>query len=109
MVARLMAAARRDPLGVPELDAEARDGLLRSFAPVWEIETAGDDDRIGTLAWSDAPSRVVAVDRPVAYRRLTYTRFGGEVLIQLVYPVWFPQRPATSTCCRAGSTAWCSA
>lgn len=69
--------------------------LILRHAPALEVETASDDDRIGTLHWDGAPPRL-AVDSaaPAAYVRAAYTHFGGRVRLQLVYTFWFPARPA---------------
>ena len=39
------------------------------------------------------PAPDVDVAHPTVYRRLAFTRYGGHVLLQLVYTVWFPERP----------------
>jgi len=62
-------------------------------APALQIDTATDDDRIGTLHWG-AAGVPIAVDlrQPAAYVRTAYTRFGGRSRLQLVYTFWFPSR-----------------
>ncbi len=89
----VMAQAHLDPLGVPRFGSEAKDILMRQFAPVFEIETAGSDDRIGTLLWGSGLAPSVDLSRPTVYRRMAFTRYGDRVLAQLVYTVWFPERP----------------
>jgi hypothetical protein len=96
-VAQIVSNMGRDALGAPLLSAEEREILWRAFAPVFEIETAGDYDRFGPLSWVAGPSPAVDVSRPTAYRRLAFTRVEGRVHLQLVYTIWFPERP------RAGS------
>ena len=86
---------QRDPLGLPMIDGRALDRLLRHHAPIIDVETAADDDRIGRPAWPEgdrAPQ--VRIDEPVLYTRLTHARFDGRWLPQLVYTFWFPARPA---------------
>ena len=39
----------------------------------------------------------VDITAPVVYRRIAHTRYRGQVLLQLVYSVWLPARPNTST------------
>ena len=65
-------------------------------APEVEVDTATDDDRIGSLRWADADAPSIAVDtaQPAAYVRAAYTHFAGRVRLQLVYTFWFPARPA---------------
>ena len=107
------AYARRNPdaLGVPRLSPPDAALLLRAYAPDIHIETRGHYDRFGALQWgadsmlpdafeasrpgsAQAPS--VVVDQPVTYQRLAYTRYQGQTLLQLVYSVWFPERPRVS-------------
>ncbi len=93
-VRAILARGRLDRLGIPHFSAADRAALLQGFAPVFEIEGAGVDDRFGPLLWRNGPSPEVDVARPVVYRRLALTRWGGDVLVQLVYTIWFPERPA---------------
>lgn len=85
--------ARPDALGIPDYTAEAREALFQRHAPVWEVQTQGNDDRIGTPVWIDEATLAVDTGRPVSYTLLSYTRFQGDVLTQLNYLVWFPSRP----------------
>jgi hypothetical protein len=89
--------APRNSMGMPALSANEWARLFDAHAPLFEVETAGDDDRIGALQWhdgaalDDAPSVDIAL--PSVYRRISYTRIGGKTYAQLVYSVWFPSRP----------------
>ena len=85
--------APTDLLGIPRLSRENRDRLLRAFAPIFEIDTSGIYDRFGPLAWGAGPAPEVDMSHPVAYRRLALTRYRGGILAQLVYTIWFPERP----------------
>lgn len=87
---------RTDALGIPRFTDSEREVLFQAYAPAFEIETTGDHDRFGPLAWRNGPAPEVDIDRPVAFRRLAYTRFYGKILAQLVYTIWFPERPADS-------------
>ena len=80
-----------DALGIPRPGAAALDRLFATFAPVWEVDVANADDRIGTPVWRDGRLSV-DTKRPVVFRKLSYTRFHGHVLLQLNYIVWFPAR-----------------
>lgn len=92
-VGEIVAGATRDALGMPRLSEDERDALLRAYAPAFEIEVSGAYDRFGPLAWRDGATPQVDVSHPLAYRRLAYTRYHGRVLLQLVYTIWFPERP----------------
>jgi hypothetical protein len=99
----VLAAAPVDALGVPRIDEAGRELLFDAFAPSFEIATRADYDRFGPLQWIDL-SGLVARDadrywldvdpsQPVVYRRLAFTRHGDAVLPQLVYTIWFSERP----------------
>ncbi|MGM9425883.1 hypothetical protein [Hydrogenophaga sp. MI9] len=83
-----------DALGIPALDDTAARRLLAVHAPVIDIETAADHDRPGRLGWGSSPAPEVDVRAPVVYQRIAHTRLGGRTLPQLVYSVWFAERPA---------------
>lgn len=92
-VRELLARTPRDALGVPQLAPQDEALLLRAYAPRYEIETLGPWDRFGALTWGDDGVPRVDTTRPVVYRRLVHTRFEGRVRLQLVYTLWFPERP----------------
>ena len=89
--------APRDSLGIPTLSANDWAQLFDAHAPVFEVESATDDDRIGAVQWprdvafGDAP--FVDSSRPSVYRRLSSTRIAGKTYSQLVFSVWFRSRP----------------
>ncbi|BBJ24384.1 hypothetical protein [Candidatus Nitrotoga sp. AM1P] len=80
-----------DPLGIPMPTGTDLDRLFDTFAPVWEVDVIDNNDRIGMARWDNGP--VVDVTRPTLYRKVSHTRFGNQVLLQLNYVVWFPARP----------------
>ncbi|ABS62056.1 hypothetical protein Plav_0433 [Parvibaculum lavamentivorans DS-1] len=95
-VSALVRAAPRSALGLPKFSADEVARLAAAFAPVFEIETQSDDDRLGSPFWQREGGELlpaIDVSRPAATTRLVYTRFEGRVLPQLVYTVWFPARP----------------
>ena len=92
-IADLLARAARDPLGIPQFDAGERERLFATFAPVFEIETTGAYDRIGSLHWEGGSAPSVDIAEPVVYRHLAHARYREQTLVQLVYLAWFPQRP----------------
>lgn len=85
----------RDALGIPLLGEVELAALLRRHAPELSIETRSDDDRPGHVTRNSAP--FVNSAEPVLYTQLAYTRFGGQVLPQLVYSWWFAARTAQSS------------
>jgi len=92
-VSEILSRTSKHPLGLPQLTGRERDRLFATYAPIFEIETNGDPDRIGRLFWSSAATPQVDVSRSVVYRRLGYTRAGNHTLLQLVYTAWMPERP----------------
>lgn len=96
-VAAILHASADNPLGIPEPTGKQRDALFATFAPQWHIDTLTDDDLPGTPVYL-AGETLAQVDtaRPAVFRRLSHTRFDGEVLLQLNYITWFKSRPFTS-------------
>lgn len=92
-VAELLARSAKQPFGVPQLDDAEQARLLATYAPVFEVETTGAFDRPGALHWTDAVHPVVDQQHAVVYQRITHTRYHGRTLLQLVYTLWFSERP----------------
>jgi hypothetical protein len=84
-----------DALGLPIVSADRARQLLAAHAPVFEIETSGAFDTFGAPRWRDDGRIEVDALRPVVYERLTHTVVEGQALLQLVYTLWFPERPAS--------------
>ena len=97
-VASLLSDARQNPLAIPVVSGGALEALLATHAPVWMVGQASSSDQIGTPIWdSGRDEGVIVVDQaaPAVFGRLSFTWFDGEILPQLVYAVWFPERPKT--------------
>jgi hypothetical protein len=94
--AHIVRQTERDAMGLPLYSAKDRQILFQSHAPVWEVETLGDDDRIGSPFWDDTGDLAVDIRQPVTFTLLSFTRFGSEALTQLNYIIWFPSRPKQS-------------
>lgn len=81
-----------DPLGIPLPTATELNQLLETFAPIWEVDVIDENDHIGMVLWKEnEPS--IDITRPTLYHKVSHTRFGNLVLLQLNYIVWFPARP----------------
>ncbi len=83
----------QDALGLPRLESAAAEALLAEHAPLFEIEAEGAYDHFGMPRWQASGVIGVDTDTPVVYQRLAHTLVQGEPLVQLVYTVWFPERP----------------
>jgi hypothetical protein len=81
-------------LDPPDEDLEA---LFAFHAPSFEVETTGDYDRPGALRWRWGAMPEVEAAEPAVYRHVAYTRYRGTTLVQLVYSVWFSERPPQSS------------
>jgi hypothetical protein len=92
-VATTLAFAEPGRLGLLRVPPEAQARLLAAYAPVFEVDTAGDFDRIGAPRWGQGGRIEVAAGAPVVYGRLAQTRYRGRALLQLVYAAWFDERP----------------
>lgn len=96
-VARILERAAGNPLGISEPGEAELQELLAAYAPSFEIAVKADFDRFGALRWPrDGDAPVVDGAQPVVYAHPAWTRYRGRVLLQLVYTIWFPERPPRS-------------
>ena len=97
-VAGMLERARLDPLGQPLFTDREIELLAATYAPTFDIAVTGDYDRFGELRWrrGSATPEVNAAE-PAVYVQRAYTRYGERVLLQLVYTLWFPERPKNGT------------
>lgn len=92
MVPKFLGNESHDELGRVGLPTSSRIALAEEHAPAWWIETAGDYDRPGApVLREDGPA--IDTARPVIYWQSSFTRFGGETLLQMNYLIWFSARP----------------
>ena len=82
-----------DSLGVPQLSHTLKQQLLAAHAPVFLIEQQSPADAPGAVMLGSDGLAVVESDKPTLYQRVSFTRYRGRSLIQLVYTLWFPERP----------------
>ena len=96
-VAAMVDRTHFDPLGHPTLSPREFERLVSAYAPSFDVELAGDYDRFGLLRWRrDAALPEVDPAEAAVYVQPAYTRYGESVLLQLVYTIWFPERPPRS-------------
>lgn len=93
-VRNILANAARGPLRVPEPQGGALNALFSTYAPSFDIVTTGRYDEPGALHWGAGPLLEVDASAPVVYAQAAHTRYGGITLLQLVYTLWFSERPA---------------
>ncbi len=92
----IMTASTENALAIPTLTETDLTKLYDHHAPVFEIDTADNDDRIGSIMLKDGYPLVNTNDVQV-YRYPSYTRIKEHTLLQLNYMIWFPSRPKTSS------------
>ncbi len=95
VVASMLARGADDPLGIAEPQRHDLQRLFAAYAPSFEVEITADHDRFGALrlrrgmATPEVDASFAAV-----YAHAAWTRYRGRALLQLVYTIWFPERPA---------------
>jgi hypothetical protein len=90
---RIVASAEHDALGIPIYSSTDLEALFWIHAPVWEVQTEAEYDRIGAPIWRPGGKLDIDTRQPTIYTLLSFTRFGKEILTQLNYIIWFPARP----------------
>jgi hypothetical protein len=83
-----------DPLGIPELSRFDRTALLAAHAPVFEIDVTGAYDRPGTVTLDAEDRPAVDTSTATLYTRTAHALIGGQPHLQLVYAIYFTERPA---------------
>jgi hypothetical protein len=97
-VESILKDASDNPLQIPEISTGTLQSILTSFAPVLEIDTSGDFDKIGAPFWDASQTISVDTEHPWVYTYASYVRFNHQILLQLNYVVWFSARPKTGAC-----------
>lgn len=85
--------SKRDALGQLALSSDQELEMFEKYAPVFRAKQTGPFDRIGEIVWSDSGEVMVDTTAPTVYIDLTYTRFHGQILPQLIYVAWVSERP----------------
>ncbi len=93
-VAALIDLSAQNALNIPDLSGSVLAEMAALYAPVFAVEETTDADKVGRPLVADSTG-VPNTDEsdPTVYVRLAHTRMDGEVLPQLVYTIWFPERP----------------
>jgi hypothetical protein len=96
-LSRIIKSSSNNVLKIPEPSLNNRQKLFDNFAPIFEIDTVTNNDRIGTVEWDKNDVSKINTDLAKVYRYLSFTRLFDKILLQLNYIIWFPSRPKTST------------
>jgi hypothetical protein len=94
-ITKILKASSTNQLGIPQLTSLQLQQLLAHFAPVWEIDTRNDTDKIGAVRLDNDNQPQIDTNQPTVYVSHQYTRWHGKVLLQLVYQIWLPAREKT--------------
>ena len=98
-VAALLGRGELDALGQPALSEREFSRIAALYAPSFEIAVTGDYDRFGQLRWGRGdPVPEVDSTATAVYVQQAFTRYrdgngGDQILLQLVYTIWFAERP----------------
>jgi hypothetical protein len=92
-IANMIKESRDTELNIPSFTQGQLNQLAEHFAPVFLVDELNDADKIGHPVWSTALLPEIDLSRPVSFVRLAYTWFNNTILPQLVYTIWFPERP----------------
>jgi hypothetical protein len=93
-VAAILGRAELDALGQPDLSQRELGRIAAVYAPSFDIAVSGDYDRFGQLRWTrGAQAPEVDAAAATAYVQQSFTRYRERILLQLVYTIWFPERP----------------
>jgi hypothetical protein len=95
-IAEIIKKSSKNPLKIPLPVADDQQLLFNSFAPLFEIDVATNDDRIGYPVLQTEAAPRINTSRPAVFQHLSHTRIGDKVLLQLNYTIWFPSRPKSS-------------
>ena len=95
-VADIIKQSSENPLHSPFPSPEQQKRLFDNFAPIFEIDTASEADKIGSPAWQGGKYPGVDTSKPIVYRHMSHTRIRNQTLLQLNYTIWFPSRPKNS-------------
>ncbi|MDD5266305.1 MAG: hypothetical protein PHO08_04145 [Methylococcales bacterium] len=94
-IAAMLKPAYDNPLGIPHLISSQLQQLLAHFAPIWEIDTRNDTDKIGSVGLDSDKQPLINVSQPTVYVAHEYARWHGRVVLQLIYQIWLPAREKT--------------
>jgi len=96
-VESILTLAAENPLKIPLPSKKEMASLFATYAPIWEIDTVTDNDKVGAVYWPAADALPkIDLEQPTMYQLASHVHFYGKTLLQLNYFIWVPQRPCTS-------------
>jgi hypothetical protein len=94
-IAEILRSAYENPLRIPRLTSLQLQQLLEFFAPVWEIDSRNDTDKMGAVVLDSDNQPRIDINKPAVYVTYRYARWYGKVVLQLIYQIWLPAREKT--------------
>lgn len=88
---------RDNPLRIPIVNDRQLNQLFVQYAPIVEVDEQDENDIVGRVSLNDKAYPKFVNDKAIFYVLPSYTRFNGQVLLQLNYVFWFSSRPRKST------------
>ncbi len=96
-VKSILKSATNNSLKIPLPSQPELASLFATYAPIWEIDTVTDNDKVGAPYWpTNNVLPEIDLTQPVVYQLASHVHFYGKTLLQLNYFIWMPQRPCTS-------------
>jgi len=96
-VESILKSASANPLKIPLPSQSELDTLFATYAPIWEIDSVTDNDKVGAIYLSNGDALPgIDLKQPTVYQLASHVHFYGKTLLQLNYFIWVPQRPCTS-------------
>ena len=92
----ILTESAHNPLQIPDPNPNQLNAIFDTHAPSWEIDSLDKNDKIGTVIVNHDNQFIVDTRRAQVYRKVSYTQFAGNILLQLNYIIWFPSRPKES-------------
>ncbi len=95
-VAGILKHSNHNPLSIPLPSEKQLEQLFDYFAPVFEIDSVDNNDKIGRIKLTQDATPLVDTSIAQVYRHVSRTHLNKQTLLQLNYTIWFPARPKTS-------------
>ena len=93
--AAMLRQAYDNPLKIPRLSSLQLQQLFTQFAPLWEIDTRNNSDKLGIVNLTNSKQPQIDTNQPAVYVKHEYAHWHGKVLLQLIYQIWLAAREKT--------------
>ncbi|HSB05370.1 MAG TPA: hypothetical protein VLK23_09255 [Thermodesulfobacteriota bacterium] len=90
-----MDESRKNPLGVPQPDADQGKKLALSLAPFLIQDVAAPYDRIGKVSWK-GDRLEIGPERPTVYYYFSHAFLKEKPVLQINYVIWYSERAGES-------------